>query len=341
MKNIFTAKNPLVLGFFLSLISLQVFASEVNVYSARKEALIKPLLDEFSKQTGIEVNLVTAKANALVQRIQAEGANSPADVLITVDAGRLVRAKELGLLQKLDTSSIKLDAKFIDSDNHWVALSKRARVIFYNPKTISPNQLSTYQALANPEFKGKICIRSSSNIYNQSLVASMIHNLGEQKTGQFIEKFVTNFARDPKGGDRDQIKAVATGFCDIAIANTYYYGGMLNDKKDSSQYQAAQKVALFWPNQQTSGAHINISGAGIVKNAPNSHNAQKLIEFLLTKDSQKFYAEVNFEMPVLQGVAAHPSVKKWGNFKEDAMKLVILGENNRKAVILMDKNNWK
>ena len=341
MNNTFACKKLLVLISFLFFSSFQVFASEVNVYSARKQALIKPLLDEFSKKTGIEVNLITAKANALVQRIQAEGANSPADVLITVDAGRLARAKEMGLLQKLDTSNMKLNPKFIDKDEKWIALSKRARVIFYNPKTISPNQLSNIQALANPEFKGKICIRSSSNIYNQSLVASMIHNLGEQKTSSFLKKFVENFARDPKGGDRDQIKAVAMGFCEIAIANTYYYAAMLNDQKNSAQLQAAQKVALFWPNQLTTGAHINISGAGIVQNAPNPKNAQKLLEFLLSAQAQKFYAESNFEMPVVESVPVHPSIKKWGSFTEDPMPLMVLGENNKKAVILMDQNGWK
>jgi len=339
MKNNIKTTMAIILG--LLFVNQSIFAAEVNVYSARKSALIKPLLDDFSKNTGITVNLITAKANALMVRLESEGKNSKADVFITTDAGRLHFAKQKDLLQKMDTSNIGIDKKFIDTDNMWVALSKRARVIFYNPKKINKSELSTYKALANSNLKGRVCIRGSNNIYNQSLVSSMLYNIGEKNTSNFLTNFVDNFARKPKGGDRDQIKGVANGVCDVAIANTYYYAGMLNDKKNLKQYKAAKKVALFWPNQKTTGTHINISGVAITKYAPNKNNAQKLIEFLLTKKAQKFYADVNFEMPVKGGVMPNKIIKNWGSFKEDDIKLSILGDNNNKAVKMMDMAGWR
>ena len=230
----------------LATLPIQAFAESVNVYSARKEKLIKPLLDQFTEKTGIEVNLVTGKADALLTRLKSEGKLSPADLLITTDAGRLHRAKEAGLLQAVNSKEINqvVPSNYRDSDNQWVGLSVRARPIMYDATKVNAEQLSSYEALAEKQFKGKICIRSSSNIYNQSLVASMIAADGEEKTLEWAKGFVKNFAKPPKGGDRDQIKAVANGMCDIAIANTYYLGGMLAGK-NAKQKAAAEKMTVF------------------------------------------------------------------------------------------------
>ena len=324
-------------------LSASALAAEVNVYSAREEALIKPLLDKFSAETGIKTNLITAKADELLTRMVNEGQNTPVDVLITVDAGRLHRAKEAGLLQPVNSSSINetVPAHLRDSDNLWVGLSQRARVIFYAKDRVKPAELSTYEDLVDGKWRKRICIRSSDNIYNQSLVASMIAANGEAQSQQWANALVTNFARDPKGGDRDQIKAAAAGLCDIAIANTYYYGAMLADAKDPAQVEAANKLALFWPNQSGRGAHVNVSGAGISKYSKNKENAVKLIEYLISDDAQDWYASVNYEYPVSKTAKISDLLSGWGAFKSDALNLSKLGELNSAAVKIMDKAGWK
>jgi len=238
---------------------------EVNLYSARKEALIKPVVDTFSKQTGIKVNLITGKADALLQRIKSEGKNTHADVFITTDAGRLYRAKTAGVLQAIQSDVLNqaIPENLRDPEGFWYGLSMRARPIFYVKGAVDAKDLSTYEALANKKFKDKICIRSSNNIYNQSLVASMLVADGAKKTQQWTEHFVNNFARKPKGGDRDQIKGAASGQCDIAIANTYYFGQMLAGKK-TDQKKAAEAMSIFWPNQNDRGTHVNVSGAVVI-----------------------------------------------------------------------------
>ncbi len=318
-------------------------AAEVNVYSARQEALIKPLLDKFTEQTGIKTNLITAKAAALQTRMKNEGRNTPADLFITVDAGNLHRAKEAGLLQPINDTDISssVPANLRDSDDQWIGLSKRARVIFYAPDRVTSSDLSTYEALTDAKWKGRICIRSSSNIYNQSLVASMISDRGVDATQQWAEGIVANMARPPSGGDRDQIKAVAAGQCDVAVSNTYYYGAMLNHKTDSSQVEAANKVAVFWPNQQDRGAHINVSGAGISKYSKNRDNAITLMKFLLSEESQQWYAAVNHEYPVIDSVSKSETVASWGKFKSDDLNLSRLGDLNAEAVKAMDRAGWK
>lgn len=331
-----------LISLLLALSCLPVYAAEVNVYSARKEKLIKPLLDQFTERTGIKVNLVTGKADALLSRLKSEGKLTPADLLITTDAGRLHRAKQAGLLQKLDSTEIKqvVPAAYRDKDQQWVGLSVRSRPIMYSKSRFKPEQLSTYEALAKPELKGKICIRSSNNIYNQSLVASMLKARGEQKTQAWAKGLVSNFARPPKGGDRDQIKAVANGICDVAVANTYYLGGMLSSK-DPAQVAAAKKVAVFWPNQQGRGAHVNVSGAGIIKTAKNKREAEQLISFLLSKPAQQWYAKANHEYPVRADVKASELLQSWGEFKADGVNLSYLGELNGAAVKVMDKAGWR
>lgn len=315
---------------------------EVNLYSARKEKLIKPLLDRFTEQTGIQVNLVTGKADALLQRLQSEGRNSPADLLVTTDAGRLYRAKEAGVTQPVHSEILTstVPSSFRDPEGHWFGLSLRARPILYVKGKVDPTLLSSYEALTDPKWKGKICIRSSGNIYNQSLMASLMAANGAMATEQWAKAFVKQFARPPKGGDRDQIKAAAAGMCDIAIANTYYLAGMLTSN-DSAQREAAGQLAVFWPNQQGRGAHVNISGAALTKAARHKEDAIKLLEFLVNESSQAWYAEANGEYPVRSDVQPGDLLKSWGDFKMDRLNLGQLGELNPEAVRLMDRAGWK
>ena len=324
------------------LASGMVSAEEVNVYSARKEALIKPVLDKFTQATGIEVNLVTGSADALITRIKNEGKHSPADVLLTTDVGRLVRAKQQGLTQAYDSETLEqhVPANLRDNDDHWFALTLRARPIMYAPERVDPASLSTLEALNNGEWKNRVCIRSSSNIYNQSMVAAMIEQQGAKATQAWANEFVKTFARPPKGGDRDQIKAVVAGECDIAIANTYYLAGMLTGS-DLGQREVAKKVKVFWPNQQGRGAHLNISGASIAKHAPNQKAAQKLLEFMINADSQAWYAETNGEYPVRAGVQWSDVLNGFGQFKGENIQLERVGELNADAVKVMDKAGWK
>ncbi len=326
----------------LLLCSTHILANEVNVYSAREEQLIKPLLDAFSKDKGIKVNLVTGDDDPLLERLKREGANSPADVLITADAGRLHRAAEAGILQPIQSTTLNqaIPANLRDPANRWFGLTYRARVIFYNPAKVQANELSTYEDLADPKWKGRVCVRSSSNIYNQSLLASMIAANGEAAAGQWAQGLVANFARPPSGGDRDQIKAVAAGQCDVAIANTYYYAQMLYGG-DAAQKTAASKVKVFFPNQRDRGTHINISGAGVTQSAKNKENAVKLLEYMVLDDAQRWYANTNGEYPAKPSIKASPELQGWGAFKSDAQHLSNLGKHNAQAVMLMDKAGWK
>jgi len=318
----------------------EVAAAEVNVYSARQEELIKPLLDKFSSDTGIKVNLITGKPDELISRMVSEGRNSPADVLVSTDVGRLYRAKQQGVLQNVEsevlTSAIPVELR--DPSGQWYGLTMRARPIMYVPGKVDPKELSTYEDLASPKWRGRICIRSSDNIYNQSMLAGMIAHSGAEATESWAKGLVANFARPPKGGDRDQIKAAAAGVCDIAIANTYYLGGMLADPAEKA---AAEQVKVFWPNQADRGAHVNISGAGVAKFAPNKAEAVKLLEYMTTADAQQWYAETNHEYPVRAGVAVSAILQGFGEFKADKLQLDKLGELNADAIKVMDRAGWK
>lgn len=328
-------------------ISLCLFASllnaaEVNVYSARKETLIKPLLQQFEESTNIKVNLVTGKADALLQRLVSEGKNSPADILITIDAGRLHRAQQAKVLQPIHSTTLEnaVPEQYRDAQGYWFGLSLRARPIVYAADRIKPQELSTYEALANSKWQKKICIRSSGNIYNQSLVASLIEHLGKDETLAWATALVKNFARSPQGGDRDQIKAVAAGQCDVAVVNSYYLGKMLT-AKDAATRQTARQVKIFWPNQDDRGTHVNISGAGITAFSRNRESAVKLLEFLVSDTAQKWYAETNMEYPVKPGVEKGEILKSWGEFKADSLNLHHLGALNTQAVMIMDKAKWR
>ena len=331
----------IVLGIWTLAGSAQA-AEEVNLYSARKEELIKPLLDQFTVKTGIKVNLVTGKEDALLERLKSEGRNSPADLLLTSDAGRLHRAQEAGVLAPVDSATLKklVPAHYRDPQGRWFGLSVRARPIAYVTQRVHANELSTYEALAERKWKGRICIRSSDNIYNQSLVASMIAHRGVEATETWAKAFVANFARPPVGGDRDQVLAAAAGQCDVVVVNTYYLAAMLNDK-DPAQREAAQKLAVFWPNQKDRGAHVNVSGIGLTAAARHREHAVKLIEYLASDEAQAWYAEVNHEYPIRPGIPVSKTLAAMGKFKADTLNLHQLGQYNAEAVKLMDRAGWK
>jgi len=326
----------------VTVLSPLVMAEQVNLYSARKEALIKPLLDRFTQQTGITVNLVTGNADNLITRLKSEGKYSPADLLLTTDVGRLYRAKQQGLTQEISVSEAieKLPSNFRDEQGHWLGLSLRARPIMVSVDSVAAQAIVNLEDITSPEWKGRVCIRSSSNIYNQSMVASLIAQVGESAAQEWVNGLVKNFARPPQGGDRDQIKAVAAGLCDVAIANTYYLAGMLSSDDETTQQQA-KKVKVIWPNQGDRGAHINISGVALTKNAPNKDAALKLIDFLLGNESQLWYATTNHEYPVLADIAWSELLQSFGTFKTEQVPLSKLGELNAAAVQMMDRAGWK
>ncbi len=317
-------------------------ASEVNVYSVRHYDTDKKLFKMFEEKSGIKVNVVKAKGGALIKRLKSEGKNSPADVLITVDAGGLYKAKSAGLLQSVESDYLtkNIPANLRDKDNKWFALTKRSRVTLYKIGSGTEKMLSTYEDLADPKFKGKIVVRSSSNVYNQSLLAAMIEHHGEEYATKWAKGVVANMARTPKGNDRAQVKAVANGIGAVAIANTYYVGKMVNNK-DSSQRDAIAKMKIFFPTFKDGGTHVNVSGAGVTKYSPNKANAIKFIEFLASTDAQELFAKANYEYPVLAGVKSSDLVSSWGTFKEDNVSINALGENNAKAVKIFDIAGWK
>lgn len=320
----------------------QTAMADVNVYSSRQEALIKPLLGRFTEQTGIEVKLVSGKDDALITRLTNEGYRSPADLLITADAGRLHRATEAELFQPLNSDIVnaKVPASLRDVNDYWTGLTLRARPIFYVKGAVDSSELSSYEALTGEEFEGRICIRSSSNIYNQSLIASMIEVEGTQATEDFANGLVANFARPPAGGDTDQLRAAAAGLCDIAIANTYYFGRLMNSDKAEDQ-EVVNALGVFWPNQEGRGTHVNVSGIGLTKASKNKEEAIQLVEYMLSDEAQQWYASVNNEYPVVADVSISGALESLGEFKADSVNLSVLGERNREAVELMDRAGWK
>ncbi len=315
---------------------------EVNVYSARKEALIKPLLDRFNGETGITVNLVTGKAGQLHERLAAEGRNSPADLFITVDAGNLHRAKEAGLLQPVPMADLdeRVPAPYRDPDGAWYGLSLRARVIVYAVDRVDPSQLSTYEDLADPKWENRLLVRSSSNVYNQSLIASIISAVGEERAERWARGIVANMARHPQGGDTDQIRAVAAGEGDVAIVNTYYYGRLVASDRPEDR-EVVARTRLFFPNQDGRGTHVNVSGVGVTAHAPNAENAVRLLAFLASPEGQRMFAELNHEIPVDPQVPASDVVESWGAFKADALSLATLGRLNSAAIRLADRAGWR
>ena len=332
----------LLFALFVNLVT----ADEVNVYTSRHYDSDDALYEEFSQETGIKVNIICGKGSALLQRLKAEGKNSPADIFFTVDAGNLWKVQKEGLFQSIQSEKVltEVPENLRGPNDEWTAIAKRARVIFYNPENISDELVENfnYEDLADQKWNKRIVIRSSNNMYNQSLVASLIENIGEEATEKWAKKLVSNFARKPQGNDRSQIIAVANGEADLAIANSYYIGIMLSGSAGQEQLEAAKKVKMIFPNQDNRGAHINISGAGILKNAPNKDNANSFIEFLISKRVQKYMIDKSYEYSVLNDVAPSSEIVGFGtDFKEDQTSVRSFGELNPDAVKLMDRSGWK
>ncbi|MGE6794425.1 MULTISPECIES: extracellular solute-binding protein [Psychrobacter] len=308
----------------------------ITIYSSRNEQLIKPLLDRYTKETGVNIELVTDKSGPLMARLQAEGKNTPADMLLTVDAGNLWQAAEQGLLQPVASTVLEANvpAKYRDPKGQWTGLSLRARTIMYDPSKVSADQLSTYADLADPKWKGKLCLRTSNSVYNQSLVASMIENLGEEKTEAVIRGWVDNLATDVFSDDTSMLKAIAAGQCEVGLSNSYYYGRLLDEQPNFP-------VKVFWANQGTTGTHVNISGAGVVTDSDNPDGALKLMEWLSSDKAQGLYASSDKEYPVKEGVDESDMLRSWGEFKKDDISVQKFGELQTQAIQMMDKAGYK
>ena len=335
-----------ILTLMISILSSLAIASEVNVFSARHYDSDIQLYEKFTAKTGIKVNVVSGKSGALEKRIIEEGADSKVDLYITADAGRLGAFDAKGMLQSgLTSDIIKAAVPSNFRTSKWVGIAKRARIVYFAPERVSGAELVglTYESLADPKWKGRLVIRKSNNIYNQSLVASLVKNNGKKATAEWAKAIVSNMARDPKGNDRAQILAVAAGEADIAVANTYYLALMLSGKKGAEQQEAAKKVKPFFPNQNDRGTHMNISGAGLVKGAPNKENAIKLVEFLLSTEAQEHIVNNTFEYPMIEAVSPHPLVVNMGlDFKQDLKtKVDEYGKKQSDALEVMLEAGWK
>ncbi|WP_078378473.1 Fe(3+) ABC transporter substrate-binding protein [Sutcliffiella halmapala] len=315
---------------------------EVNIYTARHYDVDQELYDMFTEETGIKVNVVEGKAPELIERMKREGESTPADLFITVDGGILNTAKTEEILQPIVSEVVdkQVPTELRDKENQWVGLSTRARVIVYAKDRVDPSELSTYEDLATDKWKGKVAVRSSTNLYNQSLLASFIDIMGEQEAEVWAEALTANLAREPEGGDRDQAKAIASGVGDVALMNTYYVG-QLATSAEAEEVKVAEGIGVFFPNQQTSGTHINISGAGLVKHSQNKDNAIKLLEFLTAAKAQTKISQANFEYPVNSDATLPELLESWGTFKSQNIDFAKYGELNPKAVEIANKVGWK
>lgn len=311
-------------------------SAELVVYTSRADNLLKPIVAEYEKRTGNTVKLVTGAAGPLMERMKAEGSNSPADVLITVDGGNLWQATQMGLLRPVNSNVLKanIPAHLRDPGNQWFGLSVRARTIFYNTQKVKPSELSSYADLANPKWKGRLCLRTAGNVYNQSLVGIMIANQGEKKTADVVKGWVSNLAAAPFANDTALLEAIGAGRCDVGIANTYYYGRLL-DK------QPNLPIGIFFADQQGSGTHVNVSGAGVAKYSKQPAQAQQFIEWLSGSEAQNLFADLNHEYPANPKVAPDPKVAKWGRFKQNVINVSKAGSNQRRAVMLMQRAGYR
>lgn len=316
--------------------------ASLTLYTHRHYASDQALIAQFTEETGIAVNVVNASADELILKMENEGAQSPADVLITVDAGRLERAKEKGLFQSVSSPVLEANIPeyLREQDNLWFAFTKRARLIAYDKERGLPDGVATYADLASPEMAGKVLIRSSGNIYNQSLMAGIIANMGQEAAKEWAERVVANMARPPKGNDRDQMKALVAGEGEVAVVNSYYLGHLLNSD-DPAEVAVGERIGLLFPDQEGSGTHINVSGAGVAKYAPNKAHAIKFIEFLSGVDAQAALASSNYEFPVNPEAETSALIASWGSFKEDTGALRQLGAFNKQAVLTFDEAGWK
>lgn len=330
-------RNALLAAFALgSLASAVQAAEEVVVYSARIDELIKPVFDLYTEKTGVKVKFITDKEAPLIARLKAEGANTPADMLITVDAGNLWQAEQEGVLQPTDSAVIKanIPAQYRSSSESWTGLSLRARTLFYSTERVKPQELSTYEALADKNWEGRLCLRTSKKVYNQSLTATLIETHGAEKTEQIVKGWVNNLATDVFPDDTALLQAIDAGQCDVGIANTYYYGRLHKQQPDL-------KVKPYWPNQNDRGVHVNLAGAGVTKHAPHAEQARKLLEWMTTPEAQTIFAGVNQEFPANPAVAPSEEVAAWGSFKADTIATEVAGKRQAEATMLMDRAGWQ
>jgi iron(III) transport system substrate-binding protein len=340
-------RNALALGIAAALGSSALVASAqekiLNLYSSRHYQTDEALYANFTKQTGIRINRIEAGDDPLIERLRNEGANSPGDVLVTVDAGRLWRAEQLGLLQPVKSNVLetRLPEHMRASSGQWFGFSARARVIVYNKTTINPADVQNYEDLANPKLKGKVCTRSGSHVYNLSLMSALIEHWGERKAEEWAKGVVSNFARAPKGGDTDQIMGVASGECEVGVSNSYYYVRLMKSDKPEDK-KALQAVGLIWPNQKSFGTHMNISGGGVLKNAPRRDAAVQYLEYLASDTAQSYFANGNNEWPVAKAAKLdNAALASLGNFKTDTLNISALGKNQPLAQKIFDRVGYK
>ena len=317
---------------------------EVNLYSQRHYAVDELQYENFTKLTGIKVNVTKANADELIQRLKSEGDKTEADLFITVDVGKLWQAGDMGLLQKINSDIINpnINQSLIDRNNYWVPVTYRSRILVYSNERVDKSELSSYEDLANDKWKDRILVRSSSNSYNQALMSSLVANLGIEETQKWSAAIVKNFARNPKGNDRDQVKAIAAGQGDVAIVNSYYIGLLLSSQNEE-ELKAGKSVSVFFPNQAENqrGAHINVSGIALTKNSSNRENAIKLIKYLQTDEAQKTYVDNTYEYSVNPSISPNEIVQSWGDFKMDDLDLNLLGSERDEAIRIFDKSGWK
>lgn len=314
---------------------------EVNLYSSRHYDTDERLYSDFEEQTGITVNRIEGKADELITRMQSEGKNSPADILLTVDTSRLERAKAAGVLQSIDSQVLErsVPAYLQDDENQWFGFSQRARILFYDKNDVQDPPM-TYQDLADPKYKGMVCIRSSSNVYTQTITAALIAHFGEEAVGDWAKAVVANFARQPQGGDTDQLRGIVSGECDIAMSNTYYFGRAIR-RPVKGLSDSIDMVGWVFPNQNSIGAHMNLSGGGVAKNAPNKDNAIKFLEYLASESAQKYFSAGNDEYPSVPGIGLSPSVASLGFFKPDDLDAAAIADNVAAAQKLLNESGWK
>ena len=330
---------------FAALIALPAFAQEkvLNLYSSRHYQTDEALYTGFTKATGIKVNRIEAGEDALIERIKNEGERSPGDVLVTVDAGRLWRAEQLGIFQPIKSALLekRIPANLREPGGHWFGFSTRARLIAYNKAKVKAGEITTYEDLADPKWKGRVCMRSSTNIYNLSLLGAMIDHLGEQKAEAWAQGVRANLAVEPKGGDSDQLKNVAAGQCDVTISNQYYYARLVRSQKPDER-EVGERIGIVFPNQKTWGTHVNISGAGVMKHSPNREAAIKYLEYLASDEAQRYFADGNNEWPVVASVKVNnPVLTRLGEFKTDRLNVAVLGKNQPSSQKIYDRVAWK
>ncbi len=341
-------KHPKPLYWLTALASLATLATpsaaadtELNLYSARHYQTDEALYANFTKQTGIKINRIEAKEDELLERLKNEGSQSPADVFITVDATRLDQADQLGLFAPVKSSLLEARIPAHLRSPHWFAFSTRARVILYNKRTVKPEDVASYEALAAPKLKDQICVRSGSHPYNLSLLASIIAHQGAPKAEAWAKGLVANLARPPRGGDTDQIKAVAAGECGVALSNSYYFARLMRSEKPEDR-KIVESIGVIWPNQQTTGTHINVSGGGMLKHAPHKEAAVKFLEYLTSDEAQRYFADGNNEWPVVASVKVdNPALKALGSFKADTLPIAALSKELVTAQKIADRAGWK